>query len=126
MIGNPFQLADRIRAKTFVPNLANIDIWKFSFNCFELVHVSLPFDAVQGNKRTSMLFPFLPIMLGHLAAPYVRTMSRSGKRFFRRIAFLSTRNGAVLCPAAAAPHSVTPLNVGTETKKIPKARSFHQ
>src|SRR6266513_926998 len=74
MIGNPFQLADRIRAKTFIPNLANIDIWRFSFNCFELVHVSFPFDAGQGNKRTSMPLPFLPVMLGHLAAPYVQTL----------------------------------------------------
>src|SRR6266581_2776787 len=74
MIGNPFQLADRIRAKTFIPNPGNIDIWKFSFNCFELVHVSFPFDAGQGNKRTSMLLPFLSIMLGHLAAPYIQAL----------------------------------------------------
>src|SRR5439155_12993212 len=74
MIGNPFQLADRIRAKTFIPNLADIDIWRFSFNCFELVHVSFPFDAGQGNKRTLMPLPFLSIMLGHLASPYVQAL----------------------------------------------------
>src|SRR4030095_370457 len=74
MIGNPFQFADWVCAKAFIFDLANLDIWKFSLNCFELVQVSFPFDAREGNKRTSMPLPFLSIMLGHLAAPYVQAL----------------------------------------------------
>src|SRR6266536_1094949 len=92
MIGNPFQLADRIRAKTFIPNLANIDIWKFSFNCFELVHVSLPFYSGESDEGMMMTPPFLLILCRHLTRPDIQSLPPFPEGVHTRISY---------CPAVA-------------------------